>query len=317
MQLPLMFSFSINKSFDVLSKRILRCTRRKIQPELRGVVRIEAPWVLITQESFDSQGRIRCPNSESMLCSIPNGTVEPIKWTQHCCSGAVIEIFTEITKAAGIKNVFLYGVPDDRYGGIVSCPKNNYSDPTKCKWDGLFNELIQKRADVAVTGLTWNHARLTVSDFSEYIGMTPLGIVMHKTERNPPLIAWSFARNMDIRLAVAILVTFVLVYITLVTIENATNLYKIRSFYTVHETLTYLAGLLFQRDLGGRNPYFWSARVPSLLFAFATTIIMTTYTADLTAQGVVKKESSFNGIKDERVIKILLVFYYIDCFPQL
>ena len=215
----------------------------------------------------------------------------------------MIEILMEILKLAGIKRFRIYGVPDDKYGAIVSCPGGDRTDLKKCQWSGLFNELLHNRADIAVTALTWNSDRATVADLPEFLNLSPMGIVRHQETRRTPLFNWAFLRAWDPYLALALLVTFLVLYISLLIIDNSSNVTKKRTFYTVHEILTYLSGLTFQRDLGGRNPYFWSARIPSIMYAFAMTIIMTNYTADLTAKGVVVKESDFNGLKDERVRK--------------
>ena len=227
----------------------------------------------------------------------------------------MIQIFMEIIEMAGIKNYYVYIVPDGYYGGVVSCP-NNQSDPTECQWNGLFNELIQDRADLAVTSLTFNSARAAVADFPEYIDLSQLGIVRSRKTRQQSLFTAEYIKTVDPKTAWTLAITFLVLYIAVLIIENSSNLSQKRTFYTIHEILTYLGGLTFQRDLGGRNPYFWPSRIPCLMYAFGTTIVMTTYTANLTAKGVVVVESDFKGLKDERVFCFYL-FIYNQYLPRI
>ncbi|XP_066927024.1 glutamate receptor ionotropic, NMDA 1-like [Clytia hemisphaerica] len=289
-----------SEAFKTLQRGVKRCNRRHNHPLIRVAVKVEAPWVVETQGNYVN-GEIYC--ERAVVCNMPKHTANgEIVWERKCCTGSMIEIFLEVIKFAHIQKYMVYGVPDGRYGGIVSCPNNNFTDATKCQWDGLFNELLQGRADIAATSLTWTSARQAVADIPEYIDLSPLSIVMNREIRNKPIITWSYVKMVDSSLALTLLLTYFVLYIAVLIIEHASNIGNRRSFYTLHEILTYLGGLTFQRDLGGRNPFFWPSRVPSLMYAFATTIIMTTYTADLTAKGVVVEESNFKGMKDSRIV---------------
>ena len=227
----------------------------------------------------------------------------------------MIQLFLEIIEMSGIKNFHLYVVPDGFYGGMVSCPSNR-SNPTECQWNGLFNELIQDRADVALTALTFNSDRAAVADLPEYIDLSQLGIVRSRKTRQKSLFTAEYIKTVDPTTAWTLAVTFLVLYIAVLIIENSSNLSQKRTFYTIHEILTYLGGLTFQRDLGGRNPYFWSSRIPCLMYAFGTTIVMTAYTANLTAKGVVVVESDFKGLKDERVIPFSFYSYLLIYLNQ-
>ena len=67
-------------------------------------------------------------------------------------------------------------------------------------------------------------------------------------------------------------------------------------------TFTYMVGITFQRDLGGRNPTGVGARLAALLVAFGMVVGMTAYTAIMTATTVIKEERDpFRGMQDERV----------------
>ena len=248
--------------------------------------------IIFTSFKSDKKENTSMLNDKEKEVSVPE---------EKCCGGSMIDIFREIIELSNIKNYFVYSVPDGFYGGVVSCPNNSRADPTKCQWNGLFNELIQNRADLAVTALTFNSDRAAVADLTEYIDLSPPGIVRSRKTRKQPLITSDYVNVVNPDLAVTLAMTFVGLYIAVLIIEHSSNQSKKRSFYTVHEILTYLSGLTFQRDLGGRNPYFWSARIPCLMYAFGTTIIMTTYTANLTAKGVVMVESDFKELKDDRV----------------
>ena len=73
-------------------------------------------------------------------------------------------------------------------------------------------------------------------------------------------------------------------------------------YYPSRETFSYVAGIAFQRDLGGKPPWKWSARLIAIVYATAMTVLMTSYTANLTANNIKEsKDNKFKGFNDERV----------------
>ena len=91
-----------------------------------------------------------------------------------------------------------------------------------------------------------------------------------------------------------------LTFITSVIIYLAERLIPLPSDKsTAGNILTYAVGLLFQRDIGGLNPRNFGSRVVSTALAIALMIVMTTYTAVLTARNIVNiKTLPISGIID-------------------
>ena len=72
--------------------------------------------------------------------------------------------------------------------------------------------------------------------------------------------------------------------------------------YTYMESIMYLFGLLFQRDIGGLNPRTLGSRVISITVALAFMIVMSTYTAVLTLNAVTHVERlPITGFMDPKV----------------
>ena len=66
----------------------------------------------------------------------------------------------------------------------------------------------------------------------------------------------------------------------------------------------YTVGLLFQRDIGGSNPHYMGSRAIAVAFAIGTMIIITAYTAELTANNVnYVKKLPISGFYDPKVTK--------------
>ena len=59
-----------------------------------------------------------------------------------------------------------------------------------------------------------------------------------------------------------------------------------REKYTCNSSLTYVTGLFMQRDIGGGNPRFRGSQVVAVVLAFSFLIVISTYSAALTASKV-------------------------------
>ena len=77
-----------------------------------------------------------------------------------------------------------------------------------------------------------------------------------------------------------------------------------RRRYPARETLSYVNGVLFQRDLGGVLPRGLPGHVVSIVYAFGMTIMIGTYTAQLTASNIsIQYKERFRGFRDRKVIQ--------------
>jgi len=114
---------------------------------------------------------------------------------------------------------------------------------------------------------------------------------------------FNFVANVTGDLLLALLGIFIVGLIILYAAENFESHQKSeKRTYTWREGFFYLSGITFQRDLGGKNPNQAATRVMFIVFAFGMVIIMTTYTATLTAVQVKQDNTDvLKGFKDPKL----------------
>ena len=118
-----------------------------------------------------------------------------------------------------------------------------------------------------------------------------------------------FLKHLKVDLVIGVFGSFILVLTTMFIFENLMYCISrlgskyIYIYYPFREGLSYIGGIVFQRDLAGKAPLNWSARTLSIIYAVGMTIIMTSYTANLTARNISgNQDSGFKSLqKDERV----------------
>ena len=116
---------------------------------------------------------------------------------------------------------------------------------------------------------------------------------MKKKSQSIEFVNFGFIQMMSKHLLYAIAGLTMLGIVLLFFIENRfwlTRRVQNSKYYPFREAFTYFSGLTFQRDLGGRNPKHLAARLTAITFAFAMVIIMSTYTAMLTADKVKQED---------------------------
>ena len=226
------------------------------------------------------------------LCGIQQGN-ESGGWRDCCCGGIAISLFDLITKQLNVK-YDLYLVEDNKFGG-----KNETGG-----WNGMIGELINNKADIAINGFNPTRERLKEElHFTSAYQHDYLSFVKRKSSfEEIDFVNWEFVRTMETDLALWILFSTVFSAAFIVFSENIGYLMRSKEYFSTREVMTYIFGLTFQRDMGGRNPLRWGGRVVALSYAAAMTVVMTTYTAHLTAKNIqVVPKNSFLGLKDPRV----------------
>ncbi|XP_066917623.1 glutamate receptor ionotropic, NMDA 3A-like [Clytia hemisphaerica] len=222
----------------------------------------------------------------------------PDKWENKCCVGMAIDLIELISEELYF-TPDLYIVEDGFYGG---------KDKNTSEWNGLVRDVQLHKADIAIAALTATADRLKIVDFCEPFLLTDLGIMISTIHDQLDFINWEFLAPLSTRLRVWILVTFIIGVYLIYILENQHLVLQriidkgVFPRYQWREGFSYFSGLTFQRDLGGKNPQRAGARVTAVAFAFGMVIIMTTYTAVLTASKVSQSTSNpFHGFDDERV----------------
>ena len=257
---------------------------------------VEQSFLMEAQYQISESGSIICqPGAHTCYKPLDkNGT----SWQRICCAGYLIEVGEKLFELLGYDWI-LYLVPDNSYGTYSNClsPINS----TDCEWNGLVNEIYQGRAELAMAVLTSTSQRITVVDFTENILINQIAIAVKEEAEENKFINWDFVKSLDWTLLVALLVALGLVCSMLYMFEKILNPFKHHKHYPSEEAFSYGAGLTFQRDLAGKTPNRWSSRILAIIYAVALTIIMTTYTANLTATNIIEGKNNFKGIKDEKV----------------
>lgn len=227
-----------------------------------------------------------------VICKNPVKTQnESTRWEWRCCYGLMIQIFDEISKNLDF-TYELYIVEDDQFGRFE-----------ENKWNGLINDLISNKADVAVHHLIGTKTRSQFVEFGPGMVETRYVVIRRRTNYQiSDILNWDFTKRVHISLVAALLLSIVIVFTIISLFENHPCTPSVTRAYRLREVLSYLGGLVTQRDLGGKNPLYWSARLVALCFAMATTIIMNTYTAVIAASNInMVVDSSFQGLMDEKV----------------
>ena len=221
-------------------------------------------------------------------------------WIITCCAGYVIDVGQQLFDYLGY-DWTLYIVPDNQYGSFDNIKCSEMDHVSKCEWSGMINEVMQDRADIAIGALTATSHRVQVVDFTEAILLTNYVIAYRSTPKELEFVNWKYLKSLDWTLLVSLFVALAVVCIALFVVEHLMRKVKFSNRYPAREAFSYGAGLTFQRDLAGKTPDRWSARIIAISYASALTIIMTTYTANLTATNISVAEIEFEGLKDDKV----------------
>ena len=225
-------------------------------------------------------------------CNVPSQSNNLTTWRMACCSGLFVEIFQLVNNDINI-DYQVYIVADSAFGAFKDG-----------KWNGMINEIYRKRADIAMQEVTVLAQRFNVVGFTHlvYPERIPLGIVIRNIESEYVVVNWSFIESMNISLLISIAIATILIFLVVFAFENVGYVFKYSRRYSFRESLSYVNGVLFQRDLGGVLPRRWPGQVVSIIYAFGMTIMIGTYTAHLTASHIdIEENGRFNGFKDKAV----------------
>ena len=243
---------------------------------------IDAPFASIAAQFYNTDER-RCEHG--ILCTHPwTNSLNETTWTKTCCVGMSIELLKHVAQRLNF-NPHMYIVQDGFYGS---------RDAVSGEWNGMMRQLISKQAELAVGALTPTHHTQSHVDFTQPYMEASVGILEATDSRVIDFINMEFLKPLGTDLRYWIVATFGLGTLLVYILENQ-RLALLRIIdphtyprYSWREGFSYFSGLTFQRDLGGRNPQRFGARVTAVAFAFGMVIIMTTYTAVLTASKVSK-----------------------------
>lgn len=267
---------------------------------MKAVTIFHPPYIIERIDLYDQYLDICTLGFKCKRPSYKNGT---IKYKQTCCTGFVIDVFLNIMKYTGIK-ADLYVAADNNYGGKGS----------NGNWNGVIGKIVNGEADIAITTLSVTKDRLEVVNFTEFILKETVAILLTSQKASGGtfrIYSTFITPELIITLILGVLGTTMIFY----SCENSIYLtnhsmnkicYK-EKYYTMYEAMTYIVGVVLQRDLGGINPRKLGTRVVAIFFAFAMVVFITSCTAVLTTDSIKQtEENPFLGLKDSRVYFIIL-----------
>ena len=230
-----------------------------------------------------------------MPCRYPDKKTGHTIWRAMCCSGLILEILENVIRNMDIE-YDLYIVEDGSFGGFQNG-----------SWTGIMNDVYTGKADVGIQAMSQLPERLPYVDYTEPILGSWFGIVRRRDAPHIEVINWIFMSKLRLDLILTVWGVFFVNFLFTIACENTLLKLLALQRYPTRELFSYLSGLLFQRDLGAKNPQFWSSRLPCIFYAIAMTIIMTSYTANLTAANLVYEDNDdFNGLHDPMVLLFII-----------
>ncbi|XP_043657344.1 glutamate receptor ionotropic, kainate 2 isoform X2 [Drosophila teissieri] len=159
-------------------------------------------------------------------------------------------------------------VPDNMYG--VYIPETN-------SWNGIVQELMERRADLAVASMTINYARESVIDFTKPFMNLGIGILF-KVPTSQPTRLFSFMNPLAIEIWLYVLAAYILVSFALFVMarfspyewKNPHPCYKetdiVENQFTISNSFWFITGT-FLRQGSGLNPKI-SDRAQTKFFSF-------------------------------------------------
>ena len=255
------------------------------------MITIDPPFIFASDNDFDFENEM----CNGVFCRV--FIDKKSEWKQLCCFGYGISLLTYIINYLNIK-VDLYVVKDLKYGDIVDG-----------QWNGLIGEIVKGNADMAMAILTVTEERSKYVDFTIPFMEQYTGIITKPEAFHLSFFNWEFMAPLSgtIQLVIWFVVIGMMVLIYL--FENiiyAVSLqdqkYAEEKYYTLYDSMIYIAGVTLQKDMDPVTPVKAGARFTSLVYSFGMVILVTTYTAKLAEYNLQKQEKNpFLGSKDERV----------------
>ena len=217
---------------------------------------------------------------------------EENKNIEYCCTGLVMDLLSRLKFDLSLA-VHIQAVAGNNYGLLVNKT-----------WTGLIGQLYHGDADMAAAPVSVTRQRMSVIDYT-YPFMDDGPILMTLSEKySMPDINLAVFSPLKWKMWLTIFVMVLLASIFLVVCEKIEGRHKLLK-YTWKDSITYLMSLLFQRDIGAKDPRYAASRVNAISIALASLVIMTTYTAVLTANGVITHfQLPITGFKDSKVRSI-------------
>lgn len=254
-------------------------------------------FMKVRHDVFDSR-QLTC--DVGLLCWVHvniNNITATSRRRPTCCVGFNVDLLIHLQKSLGIQ-FEIYQVRDMKYGAEING-----------SWNGLIRDLIKRKADMASALMAISETRARVVEFSSmiFLGKVKIATVTNETllpyinsETFEPLTyeSWFIVLGLTV-----IGIFFMYVLEKLVPSQTAS--------YSLIESVVYMVGLLFQRDVGGEIPRHLASRTVSVTMAISMMVLMTAYTAVLTARNIrFGRDLPITGYNDQKVSTITNFFSF-------
>ena len=277
---------------------------------LKVVTILDPPFIIVKSESINNmcdvghlcwvyQTKTTSSEGSNRFHQGEEGFEEEIPLVGKCCVGFCIDLLELLNYDLNIE-VDLYIVKDSVYGDKV----NN-------TWVGMVGDVVNGKADLIIAALTMNEQRTEVIDYAGPYMVGGVGIVTMIEKSMLPFINLEAFKPLTGEMwFVTLMIMFTSCVMFVVTerivesktIKNGREQHRTCS-YTFRQSFFYIGGLAFQRDIGGEQPIHLGSRFIAIVIAASLLVIMTTYTAVLTANKVTHKTKlPIIGFKDSKVL---------------
>ena len=263
---------------------------------VRVVMIEEEPMLIVSKGNVarDEDCVLSYPCTRHVQYDNRSERTQPVKC---CCTGFLIDMLQWLVKDLSFQ-VELYLVADGKFGSY---------DPVSKQWDGIMADLLSNKTEMALTTLTTTSIRAKFVDFSYpfFYGETKILVSFDSDLKHGTLC---FLAPFDVLLWIVFLASISAVLGIVWALEKCSPFGHRNKFYSRNDRfsltacMSYIWSNVVKLELEGMKPQSSSARFTTAVFSFCTLIIMTSYTANLAASLVQKKEElPVTGIEDPKV----------------
>ncbi|XP_050731798.1 glutamate receptor ionotropic, NMDA 2B-like [Eriocheir sinensis] len=251
----------------------------------------------VTGQCSANRGILCRVATEAMMANVTNTTLAQQNSTYYqCCSGFCIDMLQKFSAELGF-TYDLFRVEDGKWGTLEGF-----------KWNGMVAELINHRADMALSSFKINSERESVIDFT--VPFLESGIAILVAKRTGIISPTAFLEPFDT--ASWMLVAFVAIQVAALTVflfewlspggYNMKVAPPADHKFSLLRTYWLVWAVLFQAAVHVDCPKGFTARFMANIWAMFAVVFLAIYTANLAAFMITREEyHDLSGIEDHRL----------------